>query len=132
MRWLLVLVVVAVGGVAHAQPRAGSYEVSYQAVADDCAGQGMSLAKGTVSLSQPRDSQLEVDIAGAGKLSGTRNANGRFKAQGPGSPAGDLTVRLSVSGRAGADDIQLIFIAEFYRGKKPVCTQSWSGQGHKH
>jgi hypothetical protein len=132
LRPTLILAGIAVtAGLALAQPRGGSsYDVTYQSVADDCSGQGMSMSKGLVTLSQTGD-RVTVNLAGAGSLTGSKNANGRFKAQGAGAPAGELEARLSVSGRAGADEIQLIFIAEFYRGKKPVCTQSWSGQGRR-
>lgn len=126
------LLAVVIAGSAFAQPRASqrsSYDVSYQSVADDCAGQGMALERGQVTLRQTGE-QVEIDVAGAGTLRGTRGAQGRFKAQGTGALRGDLESRLSVSGRADGQ-IQLIFIAEFYRGKKPVCTQSWSGQGRR-
>jgi len=126
------LLALGIAGSALAQPRASersTYEVSYQSVADDCAGQGMTLARGQVTLRQTGE-QIELEVAGAGTLSGTRGAQGRFKAQGKGALRGDLESRLSVSGRADGQ-IQMIFIAEFYRGKKPVCTQSWSGQGRR-
>ena len=118
-------------GPAHAQPRAdATYEVSYQKVADDCAGQGMTMERGQVTVRQQGD-EVKVEIAGDGTLTGTHAANGRFKAQGNGAPRGDLASRLSVSGRASGAQIQLIFIAEFHRDKKPVCTQSWSGKGKR-
>jgi len=130
--WSIVLAsVVAVAGTALAAGGgSASYEVRYQQVADDCNGQGMTLEQGEVSVRQGAADDIEVALAGVGTLKGTRSANGRFKAQGVGSPRGDLTAHLSASGRAG-DAIQMIFIAEFYRGKKPLCTQSWSGQGRR-
>ncbi len=132
LRLTLALLAVGIAGSALAQPRAAertTFEVTYQSVADDCAGQGMTLDRGQVTLRQNGE-QVDIDVSGVGTLRGTRGAQGRFKAQGSGALRGDLESRLSVSGRADGQ-IQMIFIAEFYRGKKPVCTQSWSGQGRR-
>lgn len=117
------------GSVALAQPASGNYNVKYEQVADDCDGDGLTLAPGTITLDGD-DAKLEVRIPSVTPMKGRRTADGKFKAQaqGPGAKP-DLRGKYSVSGKTTRDSIEMVFIAQFYRGKRPLCTQSWTVSG---
>ncbi|HUH04956.1 MAG TPA: hypothetical protein VML75_23320 [Kofleriaceae bacterium] len=123
------LILMAASSVALAQNNGGTFTVTYEQVADDCDGDGLALAPGVIAL-QGTDAKLVVKIAGVVPLQGRRAADGKFKAQaqGPGAKP-DLNGKYSVSGKTTRNSIEMVFIAQFYRGKRPLCTQSWSVSG---
>lgn len=110
-----------------------TYAVTYMQVADDCEGKGMSMSKGEVSVITSGQGKVRLELAGVPPLEGNqaeKRGMSRFKAQAaaPTKKTG-ISGRYSASGRVGKGKLQMVFIAEFYRGKKPLCTQSWSAQG---
>ena len=128
------LVIAGSADRAAAQDGTATYAVTYLQVADDCEGKGMSFDKGDVVLASGKG-KVTVTVPGVPPLEGTqtqKRANSRFKAQAaaPTSKPG-ISGRYSASGRVGKGKIQMVFIAEFYKGKKPLCTQSWSAQGNR-
>ena len=64
-------------------------------------------------------------------LSGTVSRGGKFQAEvkrGKTAISG-VDGRYSIAGRVDGTAIQFLFIAEYYRADKPLCTQSWTATG---
>lgn len=123
------LLLMAASSVSFAQSNGGTFTVKYEQVADDCDGDGLELAPGVVVL-QGTDAKMVVKIAGVVPMQGRRASDGKFKAQakGPGAKP-DIAGKYSVSGKTTRDAMEMVFIAQFYRGKRPLCTQSWTVSG---
>lgn len=132
--------VAAVGGVAHAQPRgtskpaakvAGTYDAKFEQVANNCSGVGMNLATSSVDLSQSAPKRVSVTIPSVPIMGGSVNKAGKFKAavkRGKTAIQG-VDGRFSIAGKVDKEGVQFLFIAEYFTGPKPLCTQSWNGKG---
>ncbi|HWM84352.1 MAG TPA: hypothetical protein VNO33_00915 [Kofleriaceae bacterium] len=123
-------------GGAAAQPQqaprvAGKYSATFQEVANNCSGVGMSLRSATVELFQAGERSVQVTVPSVPIMRGVVSRAGKFKAEAKrGKTAIDgVDGRFSVAGRVDDKGIQLLFIAEYYRGKRPMCTQSWNASG---
>jgi len=114
---------------AHAD-EASTYRVAYMQVANDCNKDGLTLSKGDVVVKGGTGNTLTVAIPGVPVMKGTRTTSGKFKAESRGaSDRPGVQGKFSSSGRASKGSLQMVFIVEFYRGKRPLCTQSWSATG---
>jgi hypothetical protein len=114
---------------ADAQPTSGTYQVKYEAVADDCDGEGLTLSAGAARV-QSDSGKLTLSLDGVAPMKGRQAADGQFKAQAQGAGAKpDLRGKYSASGKTVRDSLEMVFIAQFYRGKRPLCTQSWTVSG---
>lgn len=73
-------------------------------------------------------------IEGIPHMVGKARAKGRLQAK---AKRGKTAIqgqagRFSVAGRISGkknEKIEFMLIAEFFHGRKPVCTQSWNGEG---
>ncbi len=119
---------------ARPMPRvAGKYAATFQSVANNCTGMGMNLSATTVELFQARDRDVQVTVPSVPIMRGVVTRAGKFKAEakrGKTATAG-VDGRFSVAGRVDDKGIQFLFIAEYYRADKPMCTQSWNASGPK-
>ena len=107
-----------------------TYDVTFEEVTNNCPAGGMSLNSNQVRITAKGGKKISVDISGAPTMNGARGRGGKFKAEARGPAAIEgASGKFSVAGRANATEIQILFIVEFYRGKKPLCTQSWSAAG---
>jgi hypothetical protein len=107
------------------------FAVTYQQVANDCGDKGMTLKSGEVRLVRLGGKRIQIRIPGVEPMKGAQSGSrGKFSAQsqGKGVKPG-LDAKYSARGKAAKGSIQMVFIAEFYQGKKPLCTQSWSARG---
>ena len=106
------------------------YNASFEEVANSCTDMGLRLDKAKISLRRQGDI-IQVAIAGVPPMTGNMRKGGSFKAEAKKASAGAKGVegRFSATGRARARKILLVFVAEFYRAKKPLCTQSWDVTG---
>ena len=109
------------GGAASAQSRgaepvrvAGSYKATFSSVANNCDGVGMNISSAQVELHESAGRKVSVTIPAVPIMKGTVNRGGKFKA--------------SVK-RGKTAILQLLFIAEYFQGDKPLCTQSWNASG---
>jgi hypothetical protein len=110
---------------------AGKYAATFQAVANNCSGVGMSLRTATIELFQARDKDVQVTVPSVPIMRGVVSRAGKFKAE---AKRGKTAIegvdgRFSVAGRVDDKGIQFLFIAEYYRANKPMCTQSWNASG---
>jgi hypothetical protein len=109
----------------------GTYEVRFEEIASNCTETGMQLRKGEFTLAQDRGRKLEVSFPMTPVMYGKVNKDGKFRAEAKkgGTAIAGVDGRFSVAGRVNDRVIQLVFIAEYYRGKSPLCTQSWNASG---
>ena len=125
-------------GAASAQPKtgeavrvAGSYKASFSSVANNCDGVGMNIASAQVELHESAGRKVSVTIPAVPIMKGSVNRAGKFKAsvkRGKTAIQG-VDGRFSAAGRVAKDNLQLLFIAEYFKGDKPLCTQSWNASG---
>jgi len=119
-----------------AQPRqaprvGGKYTASFQEVANNCSGMGMNLRSAAIELSQSGERNVQVSVPGVPIMRGVVSRAGKFKAEAKRGKTAIQGVdgRFSVAGRVDDKGIQFLFIAEYYRGGRPMCTQSWNASG---
>jgi hypothetical protein len=115
-----------------APPRvAGKYAARFEPVANNCSKAGMSLSSATVDVSQPKERSVSVTIPSVPIMGGSVSRGGKFRAV---AKRGKTAIhgvdgRFSVAGRVEKGSIQFLFIAEYFEGDKPLCTQSWNASG---
>jgi hypothetical protein len=111
----------------------GSYDVRFEEIANNCTDTGMQLRTGSFTLTQKRGRELEVSFSLTPIMYGKVNEDGKFRAEAKkgGTAIRGVDGQFSVAGRVNVSDraIQLVFIAEYYRGNTPLCTQSWNASG---
>ena len=110
---------------------AGKYAATFQEVASNCSGIGMSLRSSTVELSQSGERNVQVTLPSVPIMRGVVSRAGKFKAEAKRGKTAIQGVdgRFSIAGRVDDKGIQFLFIAEYYRGNRPMCTQSWNASG---
>ncbi|HLU64924.1 MAG TPA: hypothetical protein VKZ63_01530 [Kofleriaceae bacterium] len=109
---------------------AGTYKATFDQVANSCSGVGMNLSSATVEVTQS-GRRVTVTIPSVPIMKGTATKAGKFRAtvkRGKTAIEG-VDGRFSVAGRVEKGEIQFLFIAEYFRGKRPLCTQSWNATG---
>jgi hypothetical protein len=128
---LVVAVVLLAASPALAQKGdvTGIFEVKYDDVANNCVN-SVQLPKGTLKV-EKKGKLIVVDIERFPVMQGSNSKTGKIKASSKigGSPIDGASVKGSVAGRVEDGLIQLMFVAEFYVDKKPLCTQSWNISG---
>lgn len=130
----LALTLAALAGVAAAQgdePRVeGTYRAKFEAVANNCAKAGMSLSAAAVEVTR-KDRSVSVTIPAVPIMKGSVSRGGKFRASARRGKTAIKGVegRFSVAGRVEKGTIQFLFIAEYFEGEKPLCTQSWNASG---
>ena len=123
------------GGASDDVHLAGTYAVRFEEVSNNCgpAGIGMNLGSAKVAVSESHGGHaIQVTIPSVPIMSGTASKGGKFRAvarRGKTAIQG-VDGRFSLAGRVdGKGSMKVLFIAEYYRGKKPICTQSWNARG---
>jgi hypothetical protein len=138
MRNLLILVslatLLALAPSAAAQKAdglAGVYEVKYEEVASSCVNDaGLSLSRSTLAIAAKGGDKVGVRIPEMGNLPemvGTAKSD-RVKASAKGRLLG-VEANLSIAGRVASGVVHFVFVVEYYKDKRPFCTQSWNVVG---
>lgn len=124
------------GGAAQAQKRpdqpvAGKFAARFDLVSSNCKDTGMNLDRAPVSLEEPARGRVAVTMPMVPDMSGVVSRGGKFKAEARRGKTGieGLEGQFSIAGRVEGDTIQFLFIAEYYKGGKALCTQSWNASG---
>lgn len=131
------LTLTAGAGAAGAQDRdappnvEGNYAVKFDQVANNCSKAGMNLSSATVNVSQAKGRNVSVTIPSVPIMGGSVSKGGKFRAVAKRGKTATQGVdgRFSVAGRVEKRTIQFLFIAEYFEGDKPLCTQSWNATG---
>ena len=108
---------------------AGTYDVKYDEVSNNCTNTGMTFTRGTLKIEQKKNVTVNIDLVPI--MTGSEPKAGKLKAQsklGPSVIQG-LDGKFSVAGRVDEGVLQLVFVAEYYVKGKPLCTQSWNVAG---
>jgi hypothetical protein len=111
----------------------GEYRVKFEEVQNSCSSTGMTLDKSTVEITAGKRKRIDVTIPMVPLMKGVASKGGKFKAK---ARLGATAIqgvkgKFSASGRVSDDVIQMVFIAEYFRGDNPLCTQSWNASGVK-
>jgi hypothetical protein len=112
---------------------AGTYEVTYAEVSNNCTEGAVALKSGSLTV-VVTGGKLAVEVAGVPRMVGNAAKGGKIKAQSEADPSKSDRPggKFSVGGKVdGTGSIRLVLDAEHYAGKKPTCTQSWSVTGRK-
>jgi len=109
----------------------GKYKVKFSEVSNNCKRASINLENAAVSIDRVRGRAIRVTIPMVPIMRGAVRRGGKFRAKakkGKTAIAG-LDGRFSAGGRIDKKSIQFVFIAEYFRGKEPLCTQSWNASG---
>ena len=84
-----------------------------------------------VEVFQAKAKNVSVTIPSVPIMSGVVSRGGKFRAVAKRGKTATKGVdgKFSVAGRVEKGNIQFLFIAEFFEGDKPLCTQSWNASG---
>ncbi len=108
------------------------YSVRFTEVANSCEPRKISLAKSTIEIIPAGKRSIRVNIPTIPELKGRRGKRGKFSAR---VKRGKTIIKgidgkFSVAGtQASNGKIELVLIAEYYKGKTPLCTTSWNASG---
>ena len=108
---------------------AGTYDVKYDEVSNNCTNVGMTFTRGTLVIENKKTLSVNIDLVPI--MVGSEPKAGKLKAQsklGPSVIQG-LDGKFSVAGRVDDGVLQFVFVAEYYVKGKPLCTQSWNVSG---
>jgi hypothetical protein len=110
----------------------GTYDVRYEEVSSSCEETAIVMNRGTLEIVK-RKAQLTVDIPRFPLMTGTPQRGGKVRAASKLAPSSidGVDGKFSVAGRVDEGLISLVFIAEYYVGKKPLCSQTWNVSGQK-
>jgi hypothetical protein len=140
---LAVLAIAVVGrGTAVAQKKpgraapvavAGSFEVAFEKVSDNCKASALALDKATVTIREPKKARLELEVPSIPAMAGTVGRGGKFKAEvkRAKTTTPGLEGRFSAAGKVEGKKLEFVLIAEYYEAGKPLCTQSWNATPKK-
>lgn len=112
---------------------AGTYEVTFAEVSNNCTEGAVALKAGTLTVTVT-GGKLAVEVGGVPRMVGSAAKGGKIKAQSEADPSKSDRPggKFSVGGKVDSTGtIKLVLDAEHYAGKKPTCTQSWSVTGRK-
>jgi len=111
----------------------GTYTTKFVEVSNNCKGTGLTIGTTTTTIEVVSGRSIQVSIPMMPAMRGAVRKGGKFRAKAKkGKTAIEgLDGRFSAGGRVDAQAIQFVFIAEYFRGKEPLCTQSWNVSGTK-
>ena len=133
----------ALPGVSSAEPiraqpmqvkeAVGEYQTKFEEVSNNCKNTGINLSKATVKLERVKGRSIALTVPLVPFLRGAVRKGGKFRAKAKKGKTAIQGVdgRFSAGGRVGDGKIQFVFIAEYFKGKQPLCTQSWNATGTK-
>ncbi len=109
--------------------RSTEYAVTFDKVVDNCDGKGLTLFKSSITVSQTADA-LSITVPDVPTLKGVVGRRGKLRANAKGTKAPATKANYEINGRVTGSRIQAVFMVEYFKGKKPLCTQSWSVAGN--
>lgn len=110
---------------------AGSYRIGFTQAADNCDDEALTLERSRLTIESQDGEGIAVKLPDVAAMRGKERANGQFRAEARSddSPIDGTEAHYSVAGRVNEGEMRIVFIAEYYRDDKPLCTQSWGGEG---
>jgi hypothetical protein len=112
---------------------AGTYDVKFEEVQNSCKDTGMTLRRSSVELSRGARKRMDVTIPMVPIMKGVASKGGKFnaKAKKGATAIQGLDGKFSSSGHVKDGVLQMVFVAEYFNGDEPLCTQSWNASGIK-
>ncbi len=116
------------------QSKAQSFSVNFEEVTNSCEPRKISLGKSTVAIAPSGKRGITVTIPTIPELKGRSGKRGKFSAR---AKVGKTIIKgidgkFSIAGTVkDGGQIEFVFIAEYYKGKEPMCTTTWNGSGSK-
>jgi len=104
------------------------YDASFKKVVDNC-DEGLALENASLVVTEA-DQRISVQIAELPALRGKAGKRGKLRADAKGTSK-SLNVRYGLNGRISDDTLQAVFVIEYFKGKTPVCTQSYRVNGKR-
>jgi hypothetical protein len=98
-------------------------------VVDNCKGAGATLEKATVEVTQ-NGNVLAISIPTLPQMKGKLGKRGKLRAEASAASDG-IRGQYSLNGRVTGKQLHAVLVAEFFKGDKPQCTQSWSVTGSR-
>lgn len=126
------LVVLMVATPAYADDMAGSYEVKFEQVTNNCEHPLAYPQHGTLKI-ETKGSDVQVDIERTPLMVGKSIKPNKIKARSPKpghTPVAGMDGVFSIAGRINPDGmLALVMNGEYLAAGKPLCTQSWNVTG---
>jgi len=115
------------------QDAVGEYSVKFEEVSNNCKNTGMTLRTAAIKVAQVKGRSIRMSIPMVPDMRGAVRKGGKFRAK---AKKGRTNIqgidgRFSAGGRFEGKTIQFVFIAEYFRGDEPLCTQSWNAVGQR-
>lgn len=109
----------------------GRFSVSFEKVVNNCPVSNLELGGGSLTITT-KGKVVEVKQAKIPLMSGPVGRRGKIRvdAQGPINPEG-VHARFGLNGRISDNKLKGVFVAEYFKGEKPQCTQSWTVTGSR-
>ncbi len=129
---ILLATIVLWGQAALAETKSQSYRVTFESVATTCKTKHLLWPKGASVILLGESKQTTLQLPKGIALTGRALRAKRFRvsAKGIATVNKAVSARLSASGKADAQKIRLMLIAEYYKGKdSPVCSTTWKIDG---
>ena len=123
----IAVICLAVGGLAMAQ-EAGSYATTFTKVVDNC-DKGLEISKASITITNT-EKTIEVRIDSLPTFKGKSGKRGKLRAEAKGTSNG-MNVRYGLNGRVSDGSLQAVFVAEYFKGTTPLCTQSFRAIGSR-
>jgi len=116
-----------------AQDAVGEYSTKFEEVSNNCKNTGMTLRTAPVKVMLVKGRSIRMSIPMVPDLLGAVRKGGKFRAK---AKKGRTNIqgidgRFSTGGRFDGKTVQFVFIAEYFRGDEPLCTQSWNAVGQR-
>lgn len=114
---------------AQSDARGGNFASTFEIVVDNCKGEGAKLDKATIAITQA-GAVLTIKIPGLQDLKGEPGKRGKLRAKASGEADGKgIRGKYGFNGRIRSKKLRAVLVAEFFKGDKPICTQTWSVEG---
>jgi hypothetical protein len=127
--FLPLIVVAFTAQATQAQVRGGDFASKFEIVVDNCAGAGATLENGRVTIQQ-QGPVLSIKIPTLPDMKGKTGKRGKLRAEAKGEAnAEGIRAEFGFNGRVRGKKLKAVLIAEFFKGDKPQCTQTWSVAG---
>jgi hypothetical protein len=112
---------------------AGTYDVTYEDLANNCTQVNFTMAKGSLTIKKKKATdRITVRIPQMPTMKGKTN-DGTFRAK---VKRGDTSIegvqgKFSATGKVVDGQLEMVLMAELYMDRKPLCTQSWTVKGSR-
>jgi hypothetical protein len=108
----------------------GTYQVTFQEISNSCTDVGLELKQSALTVTR-RGMTVEVSAPEIPAMTGKARKGGKFRVavQKSRTSISGVQGSFSAAGQVDNKSVQLVLVAEYFRGDKALCTQSWDVSG---